>query len=77
MINNHKYFTSPGIASDHKGSAFPPEMCRGYSSCIICLLRSFTCLSPSFQNRLETEGKGNRKQNIEAITLNANERNWS
>lgn len=63
---------SPSGASDHKACAFPLGMGRSYSSCITCLLGSFTCLSPSFQDRLEAERKGNRKQNIKAITLNAN-----
>lgn len=62
IINNQKSFASPGGTSDHKACAFPVRVCRGYSSCVTCLFGSFTCPSPSFQDRLEEEGKGSRKQ---------------
>lgn len=53
IINNHKWFISPGSAPDHKAHASSAGMCRAYFSSVTCLLGSFTCVLPSFQDRLE------------------------
>lgn len=57
MINNHKLFLSPGGAPDHKACASSAGMCRGYFSSVISFLRSFTCVLPFFQDRLEAQSK--------------------
>lgn len=52
MINNHKLFISPGGAPDYKACASSEGMCRDYSQCYLFAWH-FTCVSPSFQERVE------------------------